>query len=161
MGLRIQLPIQIMEDNQSCICIADNPISQRRTRHIDIRYHFIRDYILDGTITVKYCPTKQMLVDILTKSLHRPIFTDLRDRIIGNILEFIDNDLFVSLAYCQSIYNDLVSWIHTIYIHFPHMWRADKTNIVLNIEYIWPKWTSYYITYLATNVIQESVMTWL
>ena len=109
MGLHIQLPIKVMEDNQSCICIADNPIAQRRTRHVDIRFHFIRDYINDGTITVTYCPTKEMLADILTKSLHKPVFTDLRNRIIGDIMKFIGDDLFVSLAYCRSIYNNLVS----------------------------------------------------
>ena len=69
MGVDIELPMRILEDNQTCILIADNPISQRRTRHTDIRYHFVRDYILDGTISVEYCPTKEMLADILTKAM--------------------------------------------------------------------------------------------
>ena len=44
MGIQVQLqlPMQIHEDNQACIQIADNPISQRRTRHVDIRYHFVK-----------------------------------------------------------------------------------------------------------------------
>ena len=54
MGINIKLPMRILEDNQATICIADNPISQRRTRYVDIRYHFVRDYINDGTVTVEY-----------------------------------------------------------------------------------------------------------
>ena len=77
MGLQVQLPITVMEDNQACIQVADNPVSQRKTRHIDIRYHFIRDYINDGTISVKYCPTEHMLVDLMMKIMSRPIFEGL------------------------------------------------------------------------------------
>ena len=74
MGVQIQLPMAVHEDNQACIQIADNPISQRRTRHVDIRYHFVRDYIEDGTISVRYCPTADMLADIMTKAMNRPYF---------------------------------------------------------------------------------------
>ena len=105
MGLQIELPITVLEDNQACIHIADNPISQRRTRHIDIRYHFVRDYIEDGTIQVKYCPSAQMLADIMTKIMHRPIFQRLRSKIIGDVLKFIGNDLLVSMAICSNAYS--------------------------------------------------------
>ena len=54
MGIDIQLPMRILEDNQACIQIADNPVSQRRTRHIDVRFHFIRDYIEADTVSIKY-----------------------------------------------------------------------------------------------------------
>ena len=108
MGINIKLPMRILEDNQATICIADNPISQRRTRYVDIRYHFVRDYINDGTVTVEYCPTSQMLADILTKSMHKPIFEGLRDKIIGNVIEFLDKDLLVSASYCRCMYNSLV-----------------------------------------------------
>ena len=108
MGINIKLPMRILEDNQATICIADNPISQRRTRYVDIRYHFVRDFINDGTVTVEYCPTSQMLADILTKSMHKPIFEGLRDKIIGNVIEFLDKDLLVSASYCRCMYNSLV-----------------------------------------------------
>ena len=106
-GVDIELPMQIHEDNQACIQIADNPISQRRTRHVDIRYHFIRDYINEGLISVMYCPTARMLADILTKALHKPAFQRLRDKIIGDVMQFISNDLLVSIAYCRTIYDSL------------------------------------------------------
>ena len=105
MGVQIQLPMALHEDNQAFIQIADNPISQRRTRHVDIRYHFVRDYIEDGTISVRYCPTADMLDDIITKAMYRPMFQGLRNKIIGDVLKFIDNNLLVTLAYCRSIYD--------------------------------------------------------
>jgi hypothetical protein len=40
-----------------------------RTKHIDIRYHFIRQNIEDGYISLEYCPTEEMVADILTKAL--------------------------------------------------------------------------------------------
>lgn len=107
-GVNIQLPMHIMEDNQACIIIADNPISQRRTRHVDIRFHFIRDYNNDGTVTVKYCPTKEILTDILTKIMHKPTFQRLRSKIISDVFEYLKPDLLLSLSYCQAMYNSLL-----------------------------------------------------
>ena len=108
MGIRISLPMTVMEDNQACIQIADNPISQRRTRHIDIRYHFVREYIEDGTVSVKYCPTQQMFADIMTKVMYRPIFERLRNKIIADVSKSLEPDLLVSLIYCNEIYRGLL-----------------------------------------------------
>ena len=63
----------IFEDNQSCIALANNPVHYARTKHIDIRYHFIRDYA-NKDIDIIYCPTKEMVADLLTKPLARPAF---------------------------------------------------------------------------------------
>ena len=102
-----RLPIVVMEDNQTCIQIADNPVSQRRTRHMDVRYHFIRDQINDGIITVRYCVTRDMLADVLTKVMPRPAFLRLRDKIVGDVMTFICDDLLLSVGYCREIYNAL------------------------------------------------------
>ena len=100
--------MHIMEDNQACIMIADNPVSQRKTRHMDIRFHFIRDYINDGTVTVKYCPTREMLADIMTKIMHKPTFERLRGKIISDVFEYLTPDLLLSVSYCQAVYNSLL-----------------------------------------------------
>ena len=61
--------IVIHEDNQSAICIAQNPQYHNRTKHIDIKYDYVREKVLDTTIELWYCPTSDMLADILTKGL--------------------------------------------------------------------------------------------
>ena len=60
-------------DNQGAIALANNPGFHARSKHIDIRYHFIREHINGdtGTINLLYCPTGDMTADILTKGLPR------------------------------------------------------------------------------------------
>jgi hypothetical protein len=65
-------PTVIQEDNQGCIALVKNPVNHERTKHIDVRFHFIRDCVEKGAIKIRYCPTKDMIADILTKPLHRP-----------------------------------------------------------------------------------------
>ena len=50
----------IFEDNQSCIFIATNPISNTRTKHIDIQYHYICEKATSGDLKIEYCPTNKM-----------------------------------------------------------------------------------------------------
>ena len=71
-------PIVMMEDNQGAIALANNPIAHSRTKHIDIRFHFIREAQKNGLIQIKYCPTEEMLADLLTKPLPRNSFEILR-----------------------------------------------------------------------------------
>ena len=58
-------------DNKSTICLSKNPEFHSRTKHIDIRYHFIKEKITEKIIKIEYIPTDQMLADILTKALPR------------------------------------------------------------------------------------------
>lgn len=62
-------PIPIYCDNQGAIALAKHPESHQRTKHIDLRYHHIREKEEDGTIAIKYLPTKKMIADGFTKSL--------------------------------------------------------------------------------------------
>jgi hypothetical protein len=61
----------IYEDNQGAIALGHNPQFHARTKHIDIQYHFIREYIEKGQLTLEYCATEEMLADALTKGLTR------------------------------------------------------------------------------------------
>jgi len=67
-----------MEDNQGAIAMTNNPVGHKRTKHIDIRYHFVREQVLKGTLQIKYCSTKNMLADLFTKPLTRGQFELLR-----------------------------------------------------------------------------------
>ena len=73
-------PTTILEDNQSSIAIAKNPQFHGRAKHIDIKHHFIRDQVSIGSIELQYCPTNEMLADVLTKGLAHEKFSILRER---------------------------------------------------------------------------------
>ena len=64
-------------DNQSAIQLVKNPVYHKRTKHIDIRYHFIREKIENGDIAVEYVPSEEQKADIFTKALPRERFRKL------------------------------------------------------------------------------------
>ncbi|GJR03690.1 hypothetical protein Tco_0526674 [Tanacetum coccineum] len=70
--------VPIFYDYTSAIAISNNPVLHSRTKHIDIRYHFIRDHILKGDIELHFIPTEYQLADIFTKPLDEPTFTRLK-----------------------------------------------------------------------------------
>ena len=71
-------PTVIKEDNQGTIALSRNPKYHPRTKHIDIKYHFIRDKVEKKDFVLEYCPTEQMLADLLTKPLGKTLFQRLR-----------------------------------------------------------------------------------
>ena len=56
-------------DNAEAISLANNPLSSARTKHIDVRFHFLRELVRSKMIEVVYVPTKFQHADILTKPL--------------------------------------------------------------------------------------------
>ena len=76
-GEPLEDPIVINEDNQGAIAMAKNPVGHARTKHIDIRYHFVREGVQNGAIILKYVATGEMIADILTKPLPRHSFEKL------------------------------------------------------------------------------------
>ena len=64
-------PIPFHVDNQSAIKLIKNPVTHDRTKHIDVKYHYVRDAQDNNVIDVKYCPTGNQTADILTKALSR------------------------------------------------------------------------------------------
>jgi hypothetical protein len=71
LGMSKYAPTTLFCDNQGAISLAKNPTHHAKTKHVDVQLHFIRDHIEKGTIKVEYCPTEDMLADILTKGLAR------------------------------------------------------------------------------------------
>ncbi|GJU08402.1 hypothetical protein Tco_1124832 [Tanacetum coccineum] len=69
--------VPVFCDNTSAIAISNNLVLHSKTKHIDIRYHFIRDHILKGDIELHFIPTYLQLADIFTKPLAEPRFTRL------------------------------------------------------------------------------------
>lgn len=62
-------PIVLYNDCQSAQKLVQNPIFHRRSKHIDIRYHFIREAVANNFIKIEYLETAEMPADVLTKSL--------------------------------------------------------------------------------------------
>jgi hypothetical protein len=73
----------IKGDNQSSIAMAENDKAHGRTKHIDIKHHFIRDHADKGHVTIQWVPTQQQQADILTKSLPGPRLSVLRDMLMN------------------------------------------------------------------------------
>jgi hypothetical protein len=76
-------PTVLHQDNQGAIAIGSDFISNRRTKHIDIKYHFIREKVEDGVIRLQYIPTAEMVADCLTKPVGRQILDKTRVQIFG------------------------------------------------------------------------------
>jgi len=58
--------IELHSDNQGALFLASDPVHHARTKHIDIKYHFVRDAVRSKQIIVKYLSTDKMIADILT-----------------------------------------------------------------------------------------------
>ena len=71
---------RIMCDNQSCIKLSENPVFHDRSKHIDIRCHFVRDCVQRGAVQLSYTPTREQVADILTKALGRTKFDYFREK---------------------------------------------------------------------------------
>ena len=70
--------IPIKCDNTSAICLTKNPIQHSRTKHIEIRHHFIRDHVQKGDIVLEFVDTLHQLADIFTKPLDKDRFCTIR-----------------------------------------------------------------------------------
>ena len=70
----------MFEDNQSAIAMCKNPQHHGRAKHIDIKYHFIREQVANKNVKLEYCPTKVMTADMFTKGLAREQFYTLRSQ---------------------------------------------------------------------------------
>ena len=70
-----------MCDNTSAINVSKNLIQHSRTKHIDIKHHFIHDHVLKGDIELEFVSTLEQLADILTKFLNEKTFISIRRRL--------------------------------------------------------------------------------
>jgi hypothetical protein len=71
----------VFEDNQSCIQLSNNPVKHGRTKHIDVRHHFIRNLLEDEKAVLTYVPSAENLADMFTKPLAKNDFEAARRRL--------------------------------------------------------------------------------
>ena len=78
---KLHLPITIHCDNDAAIKLTDHDTNHDRTKHIDVKYHYVRELIEAGIVNVQWCSTKEQLADILTKPLPKQLHQKFRNLI--------------------------------------------------------------------------------
>jgi hypothetical protein len=74
-------PTTIYCDNQSCVKLSKNPVFHDRSKHIEIRYHFIIDRVQKGVVKLQYISTDEQIANILTKPLVKGKFVYFKDKL--------------------------------------------------------------------------------
>ena len=80
-----ELPVTLKCDNQGAIALIHDPVFHQRTKHIDVRFFFVRDAQAESKVNISYIETENQLADIFTKALAAPRFEKLRSSL--NICE--------------------------------------------------------------------------
>jgi len=79
-------PTILYKDDKSAIHISENGNDNGRTKHMDVRYHLIRELIKTDVIQIKYMPTESIIADILTKPVDKKTFRKLQAQLLGNLV---------------------------------------------------------------------------
>ncbi|XP_070009899.1 secreted RxLR effector protein 161-like [Nicotiana sylvestris] len=77
--------VPLLCDNTNALYMAKNLVQHKRTKHIDVRHHFLRDNVEKGLIGIKFCSTEDQIADIFTKALSREHFE--RNRVKLGVLK--------------------------------------------------------------------------
>ena len=73
MGVEVRRPIKVNCDNLEAIFLGHNAKASARTKHIDIRYHFIREHVVDGMVKIIFIRSEENDADFFTKNVSRAI----------------------------------------------------------------------------------------
>lgn len=65
-------------DNSSAIKFSRNPVLHRRSKHIHVRFHFLRELVNESVISLEYCSTENQLADVMTNAVKLDVFEKLR-----------------------------------------------------------------------------------
>jgi hypothetical protein len=76
-----RIPIEIASDNQGAIFNVSNPVTEKRSKHIDIQYHYIWELVETGIVRLLYIQGVENLADILTKNLGHTKFSTFRPKL--------------------------------------------------------------------------------
>ena len=91
LGLAKKSPAPIIYgDNQSTQELSKNDIKSERTKHIDIKYHFVQDEVKSGRVQLQWIPTTEQLADVLTKALGGPQHHALRSALLTPVRQRVD-----------------------------------------------------------------------
>ena len=68
MNVKVPLPIKVIVDNIGAIWLANNSGVSERTKHVDTRAHFVRTYMINEVVTIKFVKSSENISDIMTKN---------------------------------------------------------------------------------------------
>jgi hypothetical protein len=111
--------VPLLCDNESAICMADNPVEHSRTKHIDIRHNFLRDHQQKRDIEVFYVSTENQLADIFTKPLDESTFCKLRSEL--NVLDSRNLDWVIA-------YMCFMPWSCSLLHFVVYLWCSSCTS---------------------------------
>ena len=82
-GVKVEIkdPVVICYDNTSATNISNNPMMHSKTKHIAIKYHFLRELVQDKEVRLEYVNIKEQIADIFTKPLPKDAFLYLRGKL--------------------------------------------------------------------------------
>ena len=84
MEIDVELPVQVYVDNQGAVFMSKNTTTSSRTKHIDVRYKYVRELIDKGMIEVIFVPTRDNDADLFTKNLPSELFQLHTDKLTKN-----------------------------------------------------------------------------
>jgi hypothetical protein len=116
-------PIPIYCDNTSAINISKNPVMHSKTKHIPIKYHFLREQVAKKNIRVEYVGTKEQVANIFTKPLPWEAFEYLRQRL--GVISTPKMNCFLILFECLSY----MSYMYTRKHHKRAVCQGEQPRI--------------------------------
>jgi len=133
--------------NTSAINVSKNPVLHSRTKHIEIRHHFIRDHVLKGDVVLEFVDTKNQLADIFTKPLNKDSFYNIR-RELGMLdasdlskwsilLWHLNNLVFLLFAWYVWTIMNYVIWLCGFYIFDLFMFLASWLVFYSSMNDLW------------------------
>ncbi|RDX68536.1 Copia protein, partial [Mucuna pruriens] len=105
-------------DNKSAIALSKNPVFHGRSKHIDIRFHKIREWVVEKEVVIEYCPIKEQVTNIFTKPLKVELFYKLK-KMLGIIsqmrFQINDSKLFGEICQRAAMYHNIWTFINLGY----------------------------------------------
>nr|GEY32531.1 retrovirus-related Pol polyprotein from transposon TNT 1-94 [Tanacetum cinerariifolium] len=124
--------VLIYYDSKSAIAISCNPVQHTRTKHIDVRYHFIKDHVEKGTIELYFVGTEYQLADLFTKSLPETRFKFLVEKL--GMISIDYDETFAPVARIEAIRFFLAYAAHKDFIVFQMDVKTTFLNEILKEE---------------------------
>ena len=91
-------PTEIWEDNSSCIMMSENPTNRDRSRHVDVKVHYLRDLVRDGHVKLVKCAGTQNVSDVLFQLRLRYFFSSIETKIAPVMAYSIKLPKFISFS---------------------------------------------------------------